>query len=115
MVVKHVILLCKSCLTGYRFYCSKEQNVNNCPPRIGNCDKCQNNICIQCSYGFILDPKEKRKCFPKPNNNDYYYDSSQKTYIKYLDSPYLERCFECKDSKTCTKCDTRSHILSNGK
>ena len=111
---------CRSCLSGYRHYqkkycISQGQSTNNCPDRIANCDKCSNNKCIQCSYGYSPDTKNPGKCFPTPHNNDYYYDNNLKTYIKCLDSPYLERCLACKDSKTCTQCDSRSHILSNGK
>ena len=113
--------ICKSCKAGYQWYKRKyctlqNQNYNNnCPSNIANCDKCINSNCVQCSYGFSLDIKEKGKCFPTPKNNDYYYDSNQKTYIKCLDSPYLDRCLACKDSQTCVQCDSKSHILSNGK
>lgn len=111
--------ICKSCKGGYKLNKSKDCELsgitNNCPATIGNCEKCTYNNCIQCSYGYTPDPKEKGKCFPIPSKNDYYYDNIEKTYIRCLDSPYLERCFSCKDAKTCLECDSKSHTLSNGK
>ena len=111
---------CNQCKAGYKWYQKKYcvENggyTNNCPTIIGNCDKCNGYKCTQCAYGYTPDPKEIGKCFPIPKKNDYYYDSNQKTYIKCLDSPYLDRCLACKDAKTCVQCDTKSHILSNGK
>lgn len=112
--------ICRSCLPGYkhyqRKYCTWQGGSNNyCPDNIANCNKCSDGKCIECNYGFSLDVKNPGKCFPTPHNNNYYYDDTLKTYIKCLDSPYLERCLACKDSKTCIQCDSRSHTLSNGK
>ena len=50
-----------------------------------------------------------------PQNNEYYFNNKEKLYIKCLNSSYLERCLRCNDSQTCIECDTKAHVLKNGK
>ena len=108
---------CTRCLTGYKLskgqcYASSGQTTK----KLAHCLQQQGNTCIKCESGYTPLKKERYgKCFPIPTDNEYYFDDNQNAYIQCLSSPYLERCLKCKDAYTCIECDTKCHVLQNGK
>ena len=113
--------LCKRCQDEYKLVNNKKEcqlkTINNCRKKFPHCVKCEAglNKCITCDSGYTPKRLERLgKCFPQPTNNEYYYDKQRDLYIKCLDSPYLEYCYNCLDAHTCTNCDTRIHKLING-
>ena len=109
--------ICKKCYSGYKLYQKKSCLLyNQEPQKFHHCLKWNATHCLICEPGYTNQKKERYgKCFPYPKNNEYYYNDNEKVYSKCLDSPYLERCLRCKDSKTCIECDTKAHILKDGK
>ena len=108
--------ICKQCLDGYKLYKKQCYYYGQSNNKIAHCIKYDGNKCIECMVGYTHLLKERYgKCFPIPKDNDYYFDENEKVYIKCLNSPYLERCLRCKNSQTCVECDTKAHVLKDGK
>ena len=112
---------CKQCLDGYQWYkrtsCVESSQISNmCSRKFPHCLECNSTQCTKCMSGYTYEKKERYgKCFPTPSGNEYYYDENEKVYIKCLNSKYLERCLKCTNAQTCIECDTKAHVLKNGK
>ena len=113
---------CYSCLTGYQWYkknCVRSNLISSqCGVKFPHCDICNsaNTKCESCKGGYTLLRQDRYgKCYPLPEQNTAYFDEKKQMYIKCLNSPYLEQCFKCKDAYTCIECDTKAHIMQDGK
>ena len=110
--------ICRRCHSGLKLYKKKEciATSNTVTRKFPHCLIWNATHCLKCESGYTNQKKERLgKCFPFPQNNEYYYDNNEKVYIKCLDSSYLERCLRCTDAQTCIECDTKAHVLKNGK
>ena len=113
---------CYSCLTGYQWYkknCVRSNLISSqCGVKFPHCNICNsaNTKCESCKGGYTLLRQDRYgKCYPYPEQNTAYFDEKKQMYIKCLNSPYLEQCFKCKDAYTCIECDTKAHIMQDGK
>ena len=110
---------CLQCLSGYKLFKNKTHKYcveSGLVSKYHHCQKFNSTHCIECRKGYTNQIKERYgKCFPTPQDNEYYYDDKEKAYIKCLNSSYLERCLKCNNSHTCIECDTKAHVLKDGK
>ena len=109
--------ICSRCYSGYKLYQKKECILQSqITKRLPHCLRQNGNKCLECEKGYTHKLKERYwKCFFEPQNNESYYNKTEDAYIKCLNSPFLERCLRCKDGYTCIECDTKVHVLINGK
>ena len=117
--------LCKRCFEGYKLQnnkhnCTLKSTNNKCRQKFPHCITCDEklNNCIKCDAGYTPKKYERLgKCFPIPVESEhmYYNDTQTGLFKKCLDSPYLEMCHRCTDAYTCIECDSKIHVLIDGK
>ncbi len=110
---------CMSCLNGYF-------SAGSCKTCSANCHNCQNNVCLSCKQGYILQSGTCTSCSVFMPNCYTCLSSTicTKCYTGYPAvntsnscipcSPTLYGCLSCSSSMVCIRCYSNVYILKGG-
>ena len=110
---------CEDFRTQKYYYDSSSGKYKLCSNGLDNCETCiidnNNFICKQCKSDFVIKHENDIECAQKStliNNNQFYTNDSQINYYSCKLYNDIEKCLECTNKETCTKCQNTYTLVS---